>query len=191
MQPIPGFVLLISPSASHMVDDMPSDLNSCTHEMTAATRHAGERRYAESEMLELSREQCLELLGSHRFGRLAVVMSNGAPVIRPVNYVFDRATQSVVFRTARGSKFHALLRATKAAFEIDGIDEGTRTGWSVIIEGVTAEINRPHDLGRLERLGLQSWAPGSKPHWVRIRAWTVSGRRIVLPAGAVPGYYLG
>jgi nitroimidazol reductase NimA-like FMN-containing flavoprotein (pyridoxamine 5'-phosphate oxidase superfamily) len=159
--------------------------------MTGATRRPGEGRRTESEMLELSREQCLELLGSHRFGRLAVVMSNGAPVIRPVNYVFDRATQSVVFRTGRGSKFHALLRATTAAFEIDGLDEGARTGWSVIIEGVTAEITRPHDLGRLERLGLQPWAPGSKPHWVRIRAWTVSGRRIVLPAGAVPDHYLG
>ena len=131
-------------------------------------------------MVELSREECLGLLASHRFGRLAVVMSNGAPVIRPVNYVFDPSSQSVVFRTGRGSKFHALLNAAKAAFEIDGIDEGTQTGWSVIIEGVTAEVTVPNDIGRLERLGLQPWAPGPKPHWVHIRAWTVSGRRIEL-----------
>lgn len=142
-------------------------------------------------MLELSREACLDLLAAHRFGRLAVVMSNGAPVIRPVNYVFDRSSQSVVFRTARGSKLHALLHAVEAAFEIDGIDEGARTGWSVLIEGVTAEVDGPADIRRLNRLGLQPWAPGPKPHWVRIRAWTVSGRRIVLPDDAVPGYYLG
>jgi len=34
-----------------------------------------------------------------------------------------------------GSKFHALLRSADAAFEIDGIDEGSRTGWSVIMRG--------------------------------------------------------
>lgn len=130
-------------------------------------------------MVELSREECLDLLASHHFGRLAVVMRNVTPIIRPVNYVFDPRSQSVVFRTARGSKFHALLQAAKAAFEIDGIDESTGTGWSVIIEGVTAEVGAPKDVGRLKRLGLEPWAPGSKPHWVQIRARTVSGRRIV------------
>jgi hypothetical protein len=141
-------------------------------------------------MLELSREECLELLAAHRFGRLAVVM-NGAPVIRPVNYVFDQASQSVVFRTARGSKFHALLHAAKASFEIDGIDEAARTGWSVVIQGVTAEVTVPNDIGRFDRLGLQPWAPGPKPHWVHIRASTLSGRRIVLPRDTIAGQYLG
>lgn len=138
----------------------------------------GQSRRAGLKMLELSREECLELLAAHDFGRLAVVMRSGSPVIRPVNYVFDRPTQSVVFRTAQGSKFHALLSAGKAAFEIDGFDEGKGTGWSVIIEGVTAQISVPNDIGRLNKLGLQSWAPGPRPHWVQIRAWTVSGRRI-------------
>ena len=140
-----------------------------------------------NEMLVLSREECLELLASHHFGRLAVVMRNGSPVIRPVNYAFDPRSQSVVFRTGRGSKFHALLQASKAAFEIDGIDEETQTGWSVIIEGVTAEVTVPNDIGRLHRLGLEPWAPGSKPHWVHIRAWTVAGRRIEIPHAQIAG----
>jgi uncharacterized protein len=137
-------------------------------------------------MIELSREECLDLLESHHFGRLAVVTRGATPIIRPVNYVFDRRAQAVVFRTARGSKLHALLHAAKAAFEIDGTDEASRTGWSVIIEGVTAEVNVPRDIGRLKRLGLEHWAPGSKPHWVQIRAWTVSGRRIVAAGGTSP-----
>ena len=141
-------------------------------------------------MLELSREECLELLASHSFGRLAVNMGEGPPVIRPVNYVFDRASQSVVFRTAPGSKFHALLRSTEAAFEIDGIDENSRTGWSVIIHGVTDVIAKPSDVHRLDRLGLDPWAPGPKLHWMHIRAWTVSGRRIVLADGTLPAAYL-
>ncbi len=135
-----------------------------------------------SQLHNLPREECLRLLASNRFGRLAVTTGEGAPVIRPVNYVFDEPSQSVVFRTARGSKFQALLRAAKAAFEIDDIDAGSRTGWSVIIVGVTEEVTNPADARRLESLELDPWAPGDKPHWVRIRAWTVSGRRIVLGA---------
>lgn len=140
-----------------------------------------ERDRPPSELLELTREECLELLAAHRFGRLAVVMRNDVPLIRPVNYVFDRPSQSVVFRTARGSKLNALAHASKAVFEIDGIDEQARTGWSVIVQGSTEEITSVSDIGRLESLGLDPWAPGYKPEWVRIRAGTVSGRRIALP----------
>lgn len=142
-------------------------------------------------MHELPREACLDLLAGHGFGRLAVNTGHGAPIIRPVTYVFDYPSQSVVFRTAAGSKFHALVGSVHAAFEIDGIDESTRTGWSVIVRGITEEITRPSEIARLERLGLEPWAPGEKPHWMRIRAWTVSGRRIVLPESALAGYYLG
>ena len=138
-----------------------------------------------SELVELSREECLRLLGSHSFGRLAVSQGDGAPLIRPVNYAFDERSQSVVFRTGHGSKFHALLRSANAAFEIDGIDEASRTGWSVVMRGVTDEVVGPTEIRRLDTLGLEPWAPGAKPHWMYIRAWTVSGRRIVLgPPGA-------
>jgi hypothetical protein len=88
----------------------------------------------------------------------------------------------VVFRTAPGSKFYALLRQNTAAFEVDGVDREKRTGWSVIIVGATEEVTNPSDVRRLDGLGLQHWAPGDKPHWVRIRAWTVSGRRIAAEA---------
>jgi len=132
-------------------------------------------------MLVLPREECLALLAANSFGRLAVAMDS--PVIRPVNYVFDEPSQSVVFRTADGSKFHAMLINGNAAFEIDGIDPASQTGWSVIINGMTEEITSPAELRRINRLGLQSWGPGRKTHWMRIRAWTVSGRRIALSDG--------
>jgi nitroimidazol reductase NimA-like FMN-containing flavoprotein (pyridoxamine 5'-phosphate oxidase superfamily) len=132
-----------------------------------------------TEMLELSREECLQLLAEHRFGRLAVNGGKGPPLVRPVNYVFDERLQSVVFRTAAGSKFYALAASTEAAFEIDGIDEAGHTGWSVLMQGVTEEITQPAAIRRLDELGLETWAPGYKSHWLHIRAWTVSGRRIV------------
>lgn len=135
-----------------------------------------------AEAVELSRDECLELLATHRFGRLAVSGAHEAPVIRPVNYVFDRASQAIVFRTGRGSKLHALLHAATAAFEIDEIDEDTRTGWSVIITGKAEEVTRATDVDRLSRIGLEPWVAGPKPHWMQVRAWTVAGRRLISPA---------
>ncbi len=140
------------------------------------------------EMLDVPREECLRLLASHTFGRLAVSMGERAPVLRPVNYLFDEPSQSVVFRTAVGSGFHALLRSAEATFEIDGIEEHARTGWSVILSGVADEVTNPNEISRLDGLALDSWAPGDKAHWMRIRALTVSGRRIVLPPEEVFGY---
>jgi hypothetical protein len=96
-----------------------------------------------------------------------------------------------VFRTAPGSKVHALLSSADAAFEIDGVDERRRTGWSVIILGTADMITDPAEVRRLDRLGLKPWAPGPKPRWVRIRARTVSGRQLTLPADVPPGHYLG
>ncbi len=140
----------------------------------------------ESEMLELSRDECLRLLASQTFGRVAVNLGKGPPVIRPVNYAFDDASQSVVFRTADGSKFHALVRSAQASFEVDRVEGASRTGWSVIVHGVTDEVTHPSEVRRLDAMGLAPWAPGEKAHWVHIRAWTVSGRRIVVAGDGVP-----
>lgn len=131
------------------------------------------------EFRHLNRSECLGLLAEHRFGRLAVNVQGQAPTIRPVNYVFDERSQSIVFRTGRGSKLFGLLTHRKASFEIDGLDVRDRTGWSVIVSGIAEEIVSPLELQRLEHLPLDPWAPGEKPRWIRIRAWTVSGRQIV------------
>jgi uncharacterized protein len=140
-----------------------------------------------AEMLHLTREECLELLASHSFGRLAVNGSGDLPpLIRPINYAFDTASQSVVFRTDPGSKLYGVIRSATAAFEIDGVDEASHTGWSVVIHGVTDEVTDASSAQLDERLGLESWAPGEKAHWVRIRAWTVSGRRIIGAAAESP-----
>jgi nitroimidazol reductase NimA-like FMN-containing flavoprotein (pyridoxamine 5'-phosphate oxidase superfamily) len=133
-----------------------------------------------AEIVELPRAECLQHLAASRFGRLAVVSAHGTPVIRPVNYVFDDASQSVVFRTGLGTKFHALLSAEKATFEIDGIDNETQTGWSVIISGVTEEITSRQEIDRLTAAGIDTWVPDQTLLWIRIRAYTVTGRRIVL-----------
>jgi uncharacterized protein len=138
------------------------------------------RSRATGQLAELERDECIRLLALTTFGRLAVSPRDWhtPPVIRPVTYVFDRSSQSIIFQSARGSKFTALLLSGQAAFEIDGIEPAAETGWSVIVQGPIEEITNSAEIHRLERLELRPWAPGEKPHWIRIRASVVSGRRI-------------
>ena len=80
-------------------------------------------------MLELDRSECLRLLAEGTLGRIAVSAPHRPdPVMRPVNYVFDEPSQSVLIRSGPGSKLFALLCAVFAVFEIDGIDPLSRVG---------------------------------------------------------------
>ena len=126
----------------------------------------------------LSTAECLELLERHRFGRLAAVLGEGAPLIRPVNYAFDLHSRSIAIRVVAGSKLLALLDSPRAAFEIDGVDEAARTGWSVIVVGPCEAVTVPSIVDRLERLALQSWAAGAQATWNMIHVGSVSGLRV-------------
>lgn len=133
------------------------------------------------ELQDLDRSECVRLLAAHRFGRLAVNVPGQPPMIRPINYLFDEHSQAIVFRTGEGSKRQRLLASRHAALEIDDIDLAGRTGWSVVMRGLAEEVTDPFELRRLERAPLDPWAPGPKPHWIRIRALTLTGRRIAAP----------
>jgi nitroimidazol reductase NimA-like FMN-containing flavoprotein (pyridoxamine 5'-phosphate oxidase superfamily) len=126
----------------------------------------------------LTNEECRRLLAAHHLGRLAVTLPSGRPLIRPVNYVFDQPTQSVVFRSRAGSKHYALTQAPRACFEIDDGAGGGIGAWSVIIVGSTEIVSRANEIERLEELGLETWGHGDDMDWVRIHANTVSGRRL-------------
>jgi len=128
------------------------------------------------EMLE--RRECLRLLASQPVGRVAVVMEPW-PMIFPVNYALDG--DSIVFRTDEGSKLSGASSGFHMSFEIDGIDDTGRRGWSVVVNGVGREVVDATELARLRVLELEPWSPGPKTHWIRIRPETVTGRRIARP----------
>jgi nitroimidazol reductase NimA-like FMN-containing flavoprotein (pyridoxamine 5'-phosphate oxidase superfamily) len=137
------------------------------------------------ELIELSRPECLALLAAADFGRLVISAGpSQVPVIRPVNYRFDEPSQSIIFRTREGSKFHTLGRTSRAGFEIDGYDGETGSGWSVIVIGTTEQITRAADLERVARLDARTWPDDEPSHWMRMRARTVSGRRLLAPGRA-------
>ena len=130
---------------------------------------------AASQLRELTKAECFELLATEHLGRLAVVDDRG-PVVFPVNYVLDRHT--LVFRTEEGTKLHAASRGSRACFEVDGTDASAHTGWSVVVRGEVTEVTDRAELARLRELPLQAWAPGARNRYVRILPAMLTGRRI-------------
>jgi len=125
---------------------------------------------------EIDRAQCLELLGTTSLGRVAFLVE-GRPVILPVNYAVDGET--IVFRTAEETVLNQVaLQAV--AFEVDRIDETSRTGWSVLAQGVAQDVSQAIDTKseRLRALALVSWAPGQRHRWFGIKADVLTGRRL-------------
>ena len=130
---------------------------------------------SENPIEDLAESACLELLKKHHFGRVAfTAQSDGPPMITPVNYLVHGET--VVFRTDPNSKLGRAIRSATAAFEIDGIDEGERTGWSVVVAGRADEVVDPAELDELRQTPLLPWAPGDRSQYVRITPEVVTGR---------------
>jgi uncharacterized protein len=125
-------------------------------------------------------DECLRLLAAVPVGRVGLV-ADGEIVVLPVNHAVDG--RDLVFLTARGSKLSGAEQQNIAAFEADHFDERTRTGWSVLVTGRAEVIYDETEIKRLSSCGLHPWADATeRPVWVRIRALTVSGRRIPGPA---------
>ena len=127
-------------------------------------------------LIELDREECLELLAAKSVGRIAYAADYGARIL-PVNYVL--ADDSIVFRTVPdGEIFHHALSSV-CAFEIDETDEFFESGWSVVVVG-RLELATGDDFDHMRYGKLpQPWATGSRYMFVRLPCTQVSGRRVI------------
>ena len=123
----------------------------------------------------LSTNECLDLLRSRTFGRVAVQIG-GAPAILPVNYAL--LNDEVVFRTDPGTKLSAALMRTMVAFEVDDTDPATHGGWSVLVVGYSEEIRDRATRARVDALGLEPWVTEGLDFVVHIRTRTMTGRRL-------------
>ena len=122
--------------------------------------------------------ECWRLLAGEELGRVAILV-DGVPEIYPVNHIVD--SETIVFRTARGSKLRGLVRSPIVCFEVDGADPVERCGWSVMVKGRAVEVAGGAAIDRLTGLDLRYWAAGEKQYWIRIEPVAVSGRRIYRP----------
>jgi hypothetical protein len=136
---------------------------------------------------ELTKQECFGLLAGQQLGRVVLVDDRG-PLALPVNFVVDQ--HSLLFRTDEGTKLAVASRGSRVAFEVDGIDAATRTGWSVLVRGEAIEVTDPAEVERVRELPLSPWAPGLKTCYVRILPTALTGRRIALPEDR-PGIWWG
>ena len=122
----------------------------------------------------LSRSNCLQLLGQAQIGRIALSMG-ALPVVMPVNFaVFDG---DILIWIARDTKLDRAASGAVVAFEIDGIEPGTQSGWSVLIQGMAQEITDEDEVRGARAVLLGPWV-GPDDHYLRVSANRVSGSRI-------------
>jgi uncharacterized protein len=143
------------------------------HDMAAQERPSAQTDHVGLEVLAFG--ACLDKLASVPVGRVGF-LSAGEVLILPVNHVLDG--QSVVFRTAEGSKLAGAGVGYPVTFEADKYDALAEDGWSVVVHGYADVIDDDAEISRLDCLGLRSWGSGKDSYWVRIRPLSVTGRQI-------------
>lgn len=125
-------------------------------------------------MTVLSTDTCLELLHHQNVPHLAVSIGE-LPDIFPLNFVVDRG--SIVFHTAKGTRFTAAIPGRGVAFKVDDVEEPTGETWSVVVNGHAVELLWMHDLLAALDLPLSPRQAAPKDRFVRIEPVEISGRR--------------
>ncbi len=96
------------------------------------------------------------------------------PAVELVNFALDQG--DIVLRTDRSGKLAAAARGAVVAFEADWLDPRQHAGWSVTAIGPSREVTDPAEIARLQQIGLSSWAPGAREHFIRISPVMLNGR---------------
>lgn len=123
----------------------------------------------------LSRGEAVALLGTREVGRL-VYTRRALPAVTPVNYaVRDGA---IWIWTGSAPSLARALRGAVVAFQVDDLEQSTRTGWSVTVTGLAQAVTDEALLARAEAEGPVPWAPGVGAQLVRIPLTMVTGRRL-------------
>lgn len=135
---------------------------------------------SEATLEQMPRHECWALLREAVVGRLATVI-DGHPEIFPVNHVVDHGT--IVIRTGAGTKLESAA-GHLVAFEVDGYDVEAGSAWSVVVKGHAVEVSRLHDVLEALSLPLFPWHEAVKPHFLRVEADEVTGRRFRVTGGA-------
>ncbi len=123
----------------------------------------------------LGLDDCLERLAVTPIGRIAFPL-DGELAILPVAHTMDGV--DICFRTAGDSKIQSAIDHDRVAFEVDGFDAGSRTGWSVLVQGTAVIEEEEADVTRLDQLARLPWVSDANKAstWVRIRSQNITGR---------------
>ena len=115
-------------------------------------------------LVSLTVAECWRLIGGQELGRLVSHVGDVVDIF-PVNYVTDG--QTIVFRTAEGSKLFEVMVNDEVLFEVD--DHTDTDAWSVVVRGSAHRLETSEDVTAADELPLRPWLPTLKYNYVRIR----------------------
>lgn len=134
----------------------------------------------EEPITRMSTRQCWDFLSRHELGRMAYHLADEVH-IAPVNYAVhhDPVTgrQSLLFRTAEGSKLLGVVMNADVAFEVDELVDEVAA--SVIVRGRARRLEED-EAHRAETLPLRPWVATQKWNVVEIAVTDISGRSFEL-----------
>lgn len=128
-------------------------------------------------LVELSRRESLQLLGSVSLGRVAF-SARAMPAVRPVSHLVDDGF--VIIRADGQAPITSALNAgseTVVAYEADSIDQDDHLGWSVVVIGVARRVTDPEKAAAY-CAALRSWSAGTHDQVVAIHIDVITGVRI-------------
>lgn len=128
----------------------------------------------EDVVTELSVNECWEMLREEEFARLAFRLVDEVH-ITPINYAADGET--LLFRTAEGSKLLSVVMGSEVALEIDRY--GEESARSVVVRG-SARLLPEDEAHRAENVPLRPWVPTMKYNVVEITPRVITGRAFAL-----------
>jgi nitroimidazol reductase NimA-like FMN-containing flavoprotein (pyridoxamine 5'-phosphate oxidase superfamily) len=125
--------------------------------------------------------RCEELLQSQSVGRIAWQAADGLQIL-PVTYAWHEGT--IIFRTSPYGVLSELVRPTDVALEIDELDQDSRRGWSVVVQGRAQGVAEPDQLVRMWTVGgVVPWAAGVRNVFIQVTPRRVSGRVVAARSG--------
>ncbi|WP_395638359.1 pyridoxamine 5'-phosphate oxidase family protein [Pseudolysinimonas sp.] len=137
--------------------------------MTTSTEN---RMLTGSPLQKLSESECWQELATTDVGRLALVAPDGIDIY-PVNFLLDGET--IVFRSAPGTKLESVDGGADVAFEADGTNPPFR--WSVVVRGRARRLDADDEIEASGILAFRPEPPRTMNNFVRITPTRLTGRR--------------
>lgn len=160
-----GVNVLVAPSA-YPKEQTTTNTSAVTSSPTPDTR----------QVEVLDQATCTDYLGRTALGRLGFV-SDGWPVVLPVNYQLTD-DGGILIKSVEGAKTAAAEATGVVCFEIDGADEASREGWSVVVHGELQIVRDAPTLETAWRNDPEPWLAGTSWRWLKLNPLATSGRRL-------------
>jgi nitroimidazol reductase NimA-like FMN-containing flavoprotein (pyridoxamine 5'-phosphate oxidase superfamily) len=129
------------------------------------------------QLTELDAAESATRLEGGGIGRIVFTDEQG-PTAVPVS--FKLLDGDVVFRSSEESTIGRVLAAAPlpVSFEVDHIDDALHEGWSVLVHGRAHRITDGQELEQARALAIEPWSGVERNLYVRVRAASLTGRRI-------------